>query len=250
MKLKTKLLENQMKKAKKSVKKLKKCTEEYYLGNTERVRELRREISKLEDETDYIKEKAQLHWANIESDFRTKNSALELTQKISLIADYAEDVSLLLIMRKDSIPIEAWADFKKFMDVVSSSVSTLQKTILVARSKKTKKCKDCDDFKPMYDEANMGRCKKLDENRYFPGFRDENQGCDVKEKEEVYKLCAEVSQSEDEADKIERNLRGKIYREEMDQDTMAGMHFLKIVENFDMIANTAEDCANCLKTMY
>lgn len=250
MKLKTKLLENQVKKANESVKTLTKCIEKYYLANTPRVKKLQEEISTLEDETDYIKERAQLHWANIESDFRTKNSALELTQKISLIADYAEDVALLLVMRRDSIPIEAWVDFKKFMEVVSASVDKLQETILVARSKKTKKCKDCDDFKRMYDGANMGRCKKLDENRYFPGFRDETQGCDVEEKEEVYKLCVEVSQAEDEADNIERRLRGKIYRDEMDLNNMGAMHFLKIVENFDMIANTAEDCANCLKAMY
>ena len=114
MKLKTKLLESQTKMALKSVKRLVKCTEEYYLGNTLTVKKLQLEISSIEDKTDSIKDKAQLHWASIESDFRTKSSALELAARISLIADYAEDVALLFIMRNDSIPTSAWGDFSKF----------------------------------------------------------------------------------------------------------------------------------------
>lgn len=250
MKLRTKLLENQMAMAKKSNKTLMKCLEEYYLGNSERVRELQLEISSLEDEADFIKEKAQLHWSNIESDFRTKNSALELTGRISLIADYAEDVALLLEMKEDSIPTGAWPDFRKFMDVIDTSVCKLEEAILIARSKKTKKCKNCDDFIPMYEGANMGTCRKMDENQYIPGLRDENRGCEAEEKEEVYRLCIEVSKAEEEADKIERRLRRMIYREEMALETLPSMHLLKIVENFDMIANTAEECANSLKAMY
>ena len=142
MKLKTKLLENQTKMALKSVKILGKCTEEYYLGNTEKVKKLQLEISTIEDKTDSIKDKAQLHWASIESDFRTKNSALELSARISLIADYSEDVALLLIMRKDSIPTGAWADFSKFMEVVLDSVQKLKESVMMARTGERKKCKE------------------------------------------------------------------------------------------------------------
>ena len=250
MKLRTKLLENQISMAKKSTETLIKCLEEYYLGNTKKVRELQLEISSLEDQTDYIKEKAQLHWSNIESDLRTKHSALELTSRISLIGDYAEDVVLLLEMRADSIPTGAWPDFRKFMDVILTCVGKLEEAILIARSKKTKRCKHCDDFIPMYEGANMGTCRKMDENQYIPGLRNETSGCEAEEKEEIYRLCIEVSQAEEEADKIERRLRRMIYREEMALGTVPSMHLLKIVENFDMIANTAEECANSLKAMY
>lgn len=250
MKLKTKLLENQTKMALKSVKILGKCTEEYYLGNTEKVKKLQLEISTIEDKTDSIKDKAQLHWASIESDFRTKNSALELSARISLIADYSEDVALLLIMRKDSIPTGAWADFSKFMEVVLDSVQKLKESVMMARTGERKKCKECEHFIRMYEGADMGSCSKIDENRYIPGFRDENRGCEVEEKESVYDHCIKVSQAEDDADRLERRLRGKIYREELGLGSIPSMHFLKIIENFDMIANTAEDCANLLKAMY
>jgi len=250
MKLKTKLLENQTKMALESAKILVKCTQQYYLGNTEDVKKLQLEISSIEDQTDSIKDRAQLHWASIESDFRTKSSALELAARISLIADYAEDVALLLIMRKDSIPTSAWGDFSNFMKVVLDSVVKFQESIMMARTVKRKKCKECEHFIRMYEGAHMGSCSKIDENRYIPGFRDENQGCEVEEKESVYDLCIKVSQAEDEADRLERRLRGKIYREELDLGSIPSMHFLKIIENFDMIANTAEECANFLKAMY
>jgi len=250
MKLKTKLLENQTKMALESVKILKNCTQEYYLGNTENVKKLQLEISSIEDQTDYMKEKAQLHWASIESDFRTKSSALELAARISLIADYAEDVALLLFMREDSIPTSAWGDFSKFMDVVLDSVEKFQESIMMARTGKRIKCRDCEYFLRMYEGAHMGSCSKIDENLYIPGFRDENQRCEVEEKESVYNLCIQVCHAEDEADRLERRLRGKIYREELGLGTIPSMHFLKIIENFDMIANTAEECANYLKAMY
>ncbi len=250
MKLKTKLLENQTKMALESVKKLVKCTEEYYLGDTIKVKKIQLEISSIEDQTDSIKEKAQLHWASIESDFRTKSSALELSARISLIADYSEDVALLLIMREDSIPTSAWVDFSKFMEVVLDSVEKFQQSIEMARTGERKKCSDCEHFIKMYEGADMGSCSKIDENRYIPGFRDKNQGCEVEEKESVYELCQEVSHAEDEADRLERKLRGKIYREEFPLGSIPTMHFLKIIENFDMIANTAEECANFLKAMY
>ncbi|MDP6155374.1 MAG: DUF47 family protein [Candidatus Thermoplasmatota archaeon] len=250
MKLKTKLLESQTKMALKSVKRLVKCTEEYYLGNTLTVKKLQLEISSIEDKTDSIKDKAQLHWASIESDFRTKSSALELAARISLIADYAEDVALLFIMRNDSIPTSAWGDFSKFMEVVLNSVEKFKESILMARTGKRRKCLECEHFIRMYEGANLGSCSKIDENRFIPGFRNENQGCEVEEKESVYELCFEVSHAEDEADSLERRLRGQIYREEFGLGSIPSMHFLKIIENFDMIANTAEDCANLLKAMY
>jgi len=250
LKFKTKLLEKQMRTAKQSVIILTKCFKEYYVGNSEKVKECKRKINALEDETDHIKEKVDLHFGELETGFRKKNSALALSAKISLIADYSEDVAILLNMRPDSIPKRTWKDFKKFMDCIQISVNKLEDCIMVAHTQKGRKCKDCEYFVRMYEGANLGSCKKVDENQYIPGFRNENNRCELDEKDSILRLSQEVSEAEEDADIIERRLRKQLYCDELGLDPMRALHFLKIVENFDMIANVAEEGANYLKSMY
>ncbi len=250
MKLRTDLLENQIQHAHRSVELVSRAIAAYHRDDRTRVNELKRLISAENIEVDAIKETAQLHWSTIESDFRTKFAALDLIARISLIADYTEDIAVLLLMRTGSTPDAIWPTLNDFITAVLDSVEELQRAISMARGRKKKSCGECPHFVRMYPGAAMGRCRLMDGDQFVPGLRDENSSCEVEEKEEVYKQCEAVSAAEATADRLERTLRGTIYREEIDLATMAAMHLLKIVENCDMIANIAEECATSLKAMY
>lgn len=220
---------------------------QYEQNQTEQVKVTCDEIVMLEGKADIIRNSIMKRWALIESP--RKYSAMQLVSEVDLIADYCEDIALLLKMREGSIPPIIYDDFNTFMDKVKETVDMLGKAIEISITFSRKRCRDCEDFVRMYEGSTVGSCRKLGESPE-QGYRPEESHCDIEKAEVLHRITDDVGVKEEEADVFERNFRSMAFREELGLTPIQTLHFLQIVDNTDYIANTAKDAANSLKRLY
>lgn len=246
MQFKLDMLEEHMKVVMQIVDKLMEALKYYMESENGKMNEACNEILRLERKADILRNSIQKRWAMVESPRRY--SAMRLVETIDLIADYAEDVALLLQMREGSIPKQIHGDFNEFLEKVHGTVDMLSQSISLSSKLSKKFCKDCENFERMYSGSDVGTCKKLD-RAPTAGFRPEDTVCEIEKAEVLYVMTDDVGVKEEEADIFERKFRKMIFDEELKLKPLQAIHLLQIVNNTDYIANSAKDASNALKQL-
>ncbi len=247
MNIKMTVLEEHMKVVMKITDKTIEALEFYQNGDEAQVKAATKEILKLEAEADILRNSIQKRWSLQEGP--RKYSAMELVETIDLIADYCEDVALLMEMRPGSIPQSISLDFGNFVKKVHSTVEMLSQAVSVSSKFSKKYCRDCESFDRLYEGSEVGKCAKLDSG-HTSGLRSGDAVCEIEKAEVLFVMCDDIGVKEEEADVMERKFRAMAFKEELGLNPIQTLHFLQIVNNTDYIANSAKDAANALRRLY
>jgi len=247
MNIRMAVLEEHMKVVMRITDKTVEALDHYQNGESEKVKTDRDDILKMEKEADILRNSIQKRWSHIDSP--RKYSAMQLVETIDLIADYCEDVVVLLSMREGSIPSSITLDFSEFTAKVHATVDMLMQAISLSSKFSKKYCRDCEFFERLYEGSDVGRCKKLDVG-HTTGLRSADSACEIEKDEVLYVMCDDIGVKEEEADVMERKFRKMAFREELGLGPIQTTHFLQIVNNTDYIANSAKDAAHALRRLY
>ncbi|MFO7992139.1 MAG: TIGR00153 family protein [Thermoplasmata archaeon] len=195
---------------KKAIAELKKGVKLYTEGKFEEAEESFEKVSKLEHEADKIKLNIREHLPTFIFMPITRDDFLTLLREADSILDHAEDVGVLLPMREEKIPEFIREDFIRFSKKIFQSVERFEELM--------------DTFSNLL-ESSFGK-KSTDEARA---------------------LQREISHTEYEADKIEKEIAKQLFN--YDEKPLTAIHLLKVLDRMDSIADHAENVADMIDTI-
>lgn len=195
---------------KKAIGELKKGVHEYSEGNFEEAEKSFNKVSKLEHEADKIKIKIRENLPKFIFMPITRDDFLTLLKEADSILDYAEDVSVLLPMREESIPEEVREDFKEFSEKVFEAVEQFEEMMNI--------------FSKLL-KSSFGK----------------------KPKERARELQKELSEREYEADQIEKKISKAMFN--YNKEPLTAVHLLKVVDRMDSIADHAENIGDMVDSI-
>ncbi len=195
---------------KEATKELKKGVHLYIEGDYETAQELFDKVAKLEHEADKIKLSIRENLPSFIFMPIRRDDFLHLLKEADSILDYAKDVGVLLHMREEPIPDMVKKDFKIFSETVFSAV---------------------EKFEELMDA--------------FSGLLETSFG--KKSKEDVRRLQGEISKTEYEADKVEKQISRALFN--YDESPLTAVHLLKVVDRMDAIADHAENVGDMIDSI-
>jgi len=227
---------------------LKEELENFSMGKFDQLPGMTAEVCMLEHDSDVLKRSIwdRLHKTKAAANLQFQ--ILDIVYEQDMIADYAEEVALLLEMRNSAFPDEYNTTFLKLVNAMMESVELYKSAVEHVKTRKSKICRDCPDFERMYEGSNVGRCLKLDTGEYSGGFRSESSACEVVKSMSVFDLIDRVNDKEEEADELDRRLRKACFQGKVTSDPFEAMHLIRVIENIDMLINSAEDAAHRLRS--
>ncbi len=199
-------------KVKECVDGLKPMVDAYLKGNFRDAEKLADAVIKLEADADQIKVNIRQNLPHGVFMPIERSDLLVFLHEQDEIADHAEDVALLLQLRKTKVPEELKVNLIKFVDTVIGAVDKLE----VASS----------EFKDLI-ETSFGK----------------------KELDNAWKLLEEVNRKEGEADQLKVALMRRLFKIEDRFDPVTLFYMMELINRTDGIANHAEDAAGTLRTM-
>jgi predicted phosphate transport protein (TIGR00153 family) len=140
-----------------------------------------------------------------------KGDFLNLLKESDGILDTAEDVTVLLDMRKTKIPDEIKKDFQNVMKKAIETVNTLDQAMSM--------------FKIMLETSFGGRTR-----------------------EDIKKVIHKIHKLEHESDLIEKQISKKIFNLK-DLEPVSTIHLLKVTDRIGCIADHAENAGDMLRAM-
>ncbi len=195
---------------KKAINEFKKGVHHYSAGDFEEAQECFDEVSNLEHKADKIKVHIRENLPRFIFMPITRDDFLKLLKETDSILDYAEDVSVLLPMRKERIPEEVREDFKKFSVKIFEAVEQFEEMMTI--------------FSELLESS-----------------------FSKKSKEKARELQKELSQREYEADKIEKRISESLFN--YDEQPLTAVHLLKVVDRMDSIADHSENVGDMIDSI-
>lgn len=195
---------------KKAIRELKKGVHYYSEEEFEKAEKCFDKVSDLEHKADKIKIQIRENLPKFIFMPITRDDFLKLLKEADSILDYAEDVSVLLPMREESIPEEVRGDFKKFSEKVFQSVEQFEEMMNV--------------FSELLNSS-FGK----------------------KPKKRARELQKELSQREYEADQIEKKISKAMFN--YNKEPLTAVHLLKVVDRMDSIADHAENVGDMIDSI-
>ncbi len=190
-----------------------KCLRSYLEGDFEKAEGYRELVSKTEHEADLIKANIRAHIPRSIFMPTAKDQFHMLLHDADSILDYAEDVAVLLTMKRTNVP-----------DGVAKGLKELSFKVL-----------ECvDEFQKI-----MGSLEELTEYSFRGNERDR-----------VKELIKNVHQLEHESDLIEFKISKDLFN--MDQNTLdpiSIMHLLKVIDRLGQVADKSENAADRVRAM-
>ena len=168
-------------------------------------------VMKLEGEADQIKGNIRAHLPKFIFMPIDRSDFLMFLREEDAVLDYAEDVAVLLDMRKTKVPKNCRKDFILHTEKVVETALALEKAV--------------NNFVHIM-EASLSH----------------------KDRELLKKMIHDIHKKEYEADKIEFKVSKKLFNSQ-DDDVLGTVHLLKVVERTAQIANHAENAADRLRAM-
>lgn len=194
------------------VKEVRPLIEAFLGGRRDEVVEIRDRISKLEHEADLIKREIRAHLPRSLFLPVDRGDMLKYLKEQDAIADTAEDIAVLLTLRKTPVPAELHGRVLEFTD----KVIDVSECLVRAASELQE-----------LQEASFGG----------------------KEADRVVELIEGVSQGEYEADKLQTEVSRRLYDLEDRVDPTSIYFIMKLFRLLGMIANHAENTGDNLRMM-
>ncbi len=189
------------------IQELKKGIKLYVDGEFEMAEDHFEKVSKIEHKADQVKMKI---WENLPRFIfmpMRREDFMKLLKEADAIIDNAENVSVLLPMRKEEIPETISDDFKQFADKIFDAAKAYDMIM--------------DTFTEVL-----------------------NTSFSKSSKEKTRELHEQICQMEYEADKIESRISRWLFN--YDESPLTAIHLLKVVDRMDSIADHAENVADML----
>ncbi|MFW6072025.1 MAG: TIGR00153 family protein [Thermoplasmatota archaeon] len=195
---------------KRAIAELKEGVHLYTEGKFEEAEECFDKVSKLEHKADKIKIEIRENLPSFIFMPIRRDDFLSLLRESDSILDHAEDVGVLLPMRKEDVPDLVCDDFKVFSSKVFESVELFEKMM--------------DTFSDLLESS-----------------------FSKKTKQEARDLQQKISHKEYEADKVEKQISKKLFN--YDERPLTAVHLLKVVDRMDSIADHAENVADSIDSI-
>jgi len=206
-------LEHHSKKIDECVLHMKGCIEAYLEGDFDRVGVEKNRVSRVEHEADLIKANIRAHMPKSIFMPVPKDQFHMLLHDADSILDYAEDVAVLLTMKRTKIPPEISKKFIHLAGKVTESVEAFQDIM-----------------------GNM-------ENLLETGFRGP-------ERDNAKDMIKRVHLLEHEADVLEFSLSKDLFNMDPSlMDPLSVVHLLKVVDRLGQVADKAENAADRIRAM-
>jgi predicted phosphate transport protein (TIGR00153 family) len=193
------------------VKAMKKSVYAYLEEDFQRSERYSEKVREIEGEADLIKANVRAHLPKFILLSVSKSDFHQLLHDSDSILDYAEDVSVLLNMRRTRVPRAIASDMKRLTDKIIECVESYQKVM-----------------------ENMNVLLEVS----FTG----------KEREKAKDFIKDIHKFEHEADLIEYDVSKKLFNLK-DLDPVAIVHLLKVVDRMGQIANKAENAGDKVRAM-
>ncbi len=184
----------------------------YYLdGNLKSFKKYAEKVSKYETQADRIKGNIRNHLPKFIFMPIDKRDFLMLLRESECILDAAEDISVLMDMRKTKVPDYLIDDFHAVIKKQIETVDTLGHAMEM--------------FKFMLEN-------------YFSG----------ETRQDIKKVIHDIHQMEHDSDVIEKKISKQLFNSK-ELDPISIIHLLKIVDNIGCIADHAENAADRIRAM-
>lgn len=193
------------------IKALDKAVLYYTEGDFEQADHYIKRVVELEGEADHLKGNLRAHLPKFIFMPVERSEFLMFLREEDAVLDYAEDVAVLLEMRRSEIPKDCRKDFVMHTKKVVDTVLALEIAV--------------NNFVNMM-EAKMSPA----------------------ERERLKKMIHEIHRREWEADQVEFRLSKKLFNSNS-KDVIGIIHLLKVVDRTAQIANHAENAADRLRAM-
>ena len=207
-----KLLNEHMQKVSKCIEQVEPLINHFIQGEFEAVKKLGKEISKKEHEADIIKDEIREHLPKSILMPVSREDVLKLLHRKDNIADFCEDLSVLLSVRNTKVIQEIRTDFEEFVKLV---VETVNETIQLTQ-----------------------KIHELMETSFSGPSA-----------ERVLTMIENVGQMEWRSDKKKFELVQNMFSHEDKIDPVSLVLFLKIFDVISGMADSAENAANALRLM-
>ncbi len=192
---------------------IKKCLHSYLKGDFDKADEYTKKLKIIEHEADLIKANTRAHIPRSIFFTVSKREFLHLLHDSDSILDYAEDVAVLLTMKRTNVPQDIADGMKDLMDVVIQCVSVYQEVM-----------------------SHMNKLVKV-------SFRGE-------EREKVKKLIKDIHHFEHKADAIEFKISKELFNTDPKiLDPISIVHLLKVVDRTGGIADKAQNAGERVRAL-
>ncbi|MFW3146104.1 MAG: TIGR00153 family protein [Thermoplasmatota archaeon] len=192
---------------------MKECVYSYLDCDFESAEKARAKVSKSEHEADLIKSNIRAHLPNSIFMPVSKPQFHLLLHDSDSILDYAEDVAVLLTMKRTCVPKDISDETRQLAEKVLECVEAYQKVM--------------DSLERLLEMSFKG-----------------------KEREKVKELIKDIHRLEHEADIIEYSISKKLFNLDSSvMDPVSVIHFLKVIDRLGMVANKAENAGDRVRAM-
>ncbi|MGA1822317.1 MAG: TIGR00153 family protein [Thermoplasmatota archaeon] len=188
------------------------CVYSYLEGDFKRAEEHSRKVRLIEGEADKIKANVRSHLPKFILLSVSKSDFHQLLHHSDSILDYAEDVAVLLMMKRTRVDDQIAADMKELTDKVLECVKAYQKVM--------------EHMNVLIEVSFTG-----------------------KERTKVKGYIKKIHKYEHEADLIEYRVSKKLFNMEDEMDPIAIIHLLKVIDRMGQIANQAENAGDKIRAM-
>ena len=195
---------------KKAINELIKGIQFYTKGEFKKAQTSFEKVSKLENQADEIKIEIRENLPRFIFLPLTRDEFLRLLKEADSILDYAEDVGVFLMMREEELPEEIREDFKIFTENIFKSAKLVDDIVAVL----------VEMLKSSFGEDSEDKIRELQ---------------------------LEIAVNENEADMIERKISRKLFNH--DENPLKAVHFLKVVDKMDSIADHAENVGDMIDSI-
>ena len=187
-------------------------TVKYYLdGDLVKFKEFAEQVYRAEDQADKIKGNIRNHLPKFIFIPIDKGDFLALLKEEDGILDSAEDIAVLMDMRRTRIPEDIKENFKALMKKVIETVETLWKAM--------------DMFRFMLESSFGGKMRQ-----------------------DIKNVIHKVHHLEHESDRIEKKISKQLFNSK-ELDPISVIHLLKIVDRIGHVADHAENAADRIRAM-